>query len=267
MKRTARGTTLVEIMVVAGCLVLLIGPILAVMRSGARVSRKGLIQIDTTLEARRVIQQVHQDLKNACLDTSAPQADTRDIALGDFCDEKGTAPMFEFSFYSFPLQGGIQEMVKSTGPTTPSPRLASRITYRLEKIPGDSPGKPSLLALVREEKLNPAHPDAGALPDGKRTHILTKRLNYFRIQPHEILTQDNKSDPQKTRGYFWVTLQLRDLLPETDPTELQNPDSVLARTKGIVIADFYDVVYPEYFNAYSRQPRAVRNWHSVIQGP
>ena len=56
--RRRQAFTLVEIMIVLICTALLMGPIFLVLRSSTKTSLKGMLRIDTTLEARRVIKQV-----------------------------------------------------------------------------------------------------------------------------------------------------------------------------------------------------------------
>ncbi|HQB82717.1 MAG TPA: prepilin-type N-terminal cleavage/methylation domain-containing protein, partial [Candidatus Rifleibacterium sp.] len=59
--RRRQAFTLVEIMIVLICTALLMGPIFLVLRSSTKTSLKGMLRIDTTLEARRVIKQVYAD--------------------------------------------------------------------------------------------------------------------------------------------------------------------------------------------------------------
>ncbi len=94
--------------------------------------------------------------------------------------------------------------------------------------------------------------------------MLTERVNYFRIQPWEI---PDPSRPGSRQFVWWVTLQVVDIDPSQRTPPTPSGDLWADRGKGLIIADFYDVVYPEFFNAFWRQPLINRNWHTVIEEP
>ncbi|RCK79454.1 MAG: hypothetical protein OZSIB_0094 [Candidatus Ozemobacter sibiricus] len=248
------GFTLVEMMIVVACVVLLLAPMLLILRSGAQVSRKGMVQIDTTMQARRILHLIHDDLKNACVSTG----NRTWIDFPDLLQEAGTAPTFQYVFCRFPFRGEISQTVPAPRSGF-SPRRASRVRYTVEKPTGSR-----FLHLIREETFHPSHPLAATFPGGTWRRVLTERVNYFRIQPWEI---PDPSQPGSRQFVWWVTLQLVDVDPSQRTPPAPSGDLWTDRGKGLIIADFYDVVYPEFFNAFWRQPLINRNWHTIIEEP
>jgi len=103
------GFTLVEIMIVLICTALLMGPIFLVLRSSTRTSLKGMLRIDTTLEARRVIKQVYADLKMACF----PLPYNSVYNFDDVMQVTGTPPHNSYKFYSFPIHQRLNDIFAS----------------------------------------------------------------------------------------------------------------------------------------------------------
>ena len=237
------GFTLVEIMIVAICLALLMGPILLVLRSGTKTSLKGMLRIDTTLEARRVIKQIHADLKMACF----PLPYNSIYNFDDVMAVSGTPPRNQYSFLSYPSHQRFSEIFTSqiSGVNF---RDVSELKYIVED--NNDPDKPSL-RLIREEKFA-----------GKTTRkTLSNRVNYFEIK--QIMLQ-----PQgKNQYYYLVTLQLLDAVHPSHMKESTPGSKVNDVTQGIVLADFYDVVYPEFFHSMWNQVRANPNWHTPLRAP
>ncbi|MFZ5949221.1 MAG: PulJ/GspJ family protein [Candidatus Rifleibacteriota bacterium] len=241
--KTRSGFTLVEIMIVAICLALLMGPIFMVLRSGTQTSLKGMLRIDTTLEARRVIRQVHADLKMACF----PLPLSSVFNFDDVLKISGTPPKNVYSFLSYPAHQKMSEIFTSQTSGI-NFRDLSEITYTVEDN-GD-PEKPAL-KLVREEKFG-----------GKTTkRILSNRVNFFEIKPIMLQPQG------KNQFYYFVTLQLLDAV---HPSEMQGNtpgDKITDEVTGVILADFFDVVYPEYFHSMWNQLRTVPNWHTLLRSP
>ena len=244
------GFTLVEVLVVAGLMVLLLGPIFILLRSGSKTALQGMLQVQTTLDARRIIKQVHSDLKLACVPMGGGALS---FGFNQILQESGTAPEFSYSFLSFPLHTEIREAVPAPGSGI-SPRRASRITYKLEKL--TDPGKPYL----RLSRIETYHPD---VPPGNRTEsrILSERVNFFEIRPVEL------QQSGRNQFYFWVTLQLVDSGGKQATYEPLQRLSATDGMKDVQIADFFDLVYPEFFHAFWNQEAINRNWHSQIVGP
>ncbi len=253
MKR-GRGFTLVEILVVAGCIVLLMGPILSILRSGSRTSLQGMLQIDTTLEARRIIKQFHTDLKQACFSNDQ---DVLTIGFSNLLKESGKLPDLSYSFLCFPLHGRMEEAVPASL-SGKAKRLLSRVTYKLEKQA--DPEKP-FLRLTREEKYHPEHAEGDRYADGVHRRVLSERVNFLQIKPIEIQTFGKK------QYYFWITLQLTDTIGRADRKSMSPGVPISERSSGLLVADFFDVVYPEFFNAFWNQEGINRNWHTVTVAP
>lgn len=235
--------TLVEIMIVAICTALLMGPIFLVLRSGTKTSLKGMLRIETTLEARRVIKQVYADLKMACF----PLPYNSTYNFDDVMAVSGTPPFNTYKFLSFPIHQRLGDIFASQLSGV-NHRNVAEITYRIEK--GKDPDNP-FLRLIRDESF------AGRV----NTRILSDRVNFFEIKP--VMMQPYG----KNQFYFLVTLQLIDAL---HPSELKGKaagSKLDELQKDVILADFFDVVYPEFFHAAWNQVRFNPNWHSQIRQP
>jgi len=253
-----RGFSIIELLVVIVCIAVLLIPIWTIYRSGQRTSLQGMSQIDTSLEARRILKQIHRDLKQSCyiLYKESPRIDFKFMLTV----EPITPPHRSFSFLTFPGSGDLSEAVPSLGnplDTGKAFRRLSRITYSLE--PSGDPERP-LLQLVREERFHPATAVAATLPNGIRRHVLSSRVNCFTIEPHVVQSGSEK------HFFFWVTLQTVDStrpkdLPITVGTKLTT------RIPGIVISDFFDVVPSDFFQSVWSQEGMRRNWHTFLEAP
>ncbi len=243
MMRRNQGFTLVEIMIVAICLALLMGPIFLVLRSGTQTSLKGMLRIETTLEARRVIKQIHADLKMACF----PLPYNSLYNFDDVMAVSGTPPMNEYRFLSYPIHQKLSD-VFTNQTSGVNFREVAEVKYIVEDN-GD-PDKPSF-RLVREERF------------GGKTNkrILSNRVNFFEIKPIMLQPQG------KNQYYFIVTLQLMD---SVHPSEMKgnSPGSKVTDAQShVILADFFDVVYPEFFHSMWNQVRANPNWHTPLRAP
>ncbi len=237
------GFTLVEIMIVLICTALLMGPIFLVLRSSTRTSLKGMLRIDTTLEARRVIKQVYADLKMACF----PLPYNSVYNFDDVMQVTGTTPHNSYKFYSFPIHQRFNDIFASQLSGV-NYRNVAEVTYRVEK--SKNPDNP-FMRLIRTESF------AGKV----NTRILTERVNFFEIKP--IMMQPYG----KNQFYFLVTLQLIDALHPSEMKDRVAGSRLDDLQKDVILADFFDVVYPEFFHAAWNQARVNPNWHTQIRIP
>lgn len=242
-------------MLVVLCLALLSAPIWRLLRSGTRMSLQGMLQVETTQEARRIIRQVYTDLKQSCFQYEGKNRIELDFA--STLEKVGDLPTQEYRFLAFPFPGKIGEAIPA-GEKGYGWRRASRITYALEPV--GKPGKP-FLRLTRTERFHPDHPQAGRFPGGCFTRVLSERVHFFSISPASCQSGD------QTLFYFWITLQLADSLePRGLPAALSD-GPLVRRPAGVIIADFAEVVYPEYFNAFLSRNGFNVNWYSGVVGP
>lgn len=249
------GFTLLELMVVVTCFLLVLGPAYQIFVSGTRQYTSGVLQIETTLEARRIIRQLHNDLKMA---TFATGDGGYTLRLHDMLEVEGIYPTLQYSFLSFPAKTESEAIM----PPADQPyrhRFASRITYSLQ--PPTGPGKTGF-RLVRKEEF-PAL--LGRQPWVK---VLSERVNNFHISPvslPEAAPEQIRTGAPKPQWFFFVTLQLVDSIrPQQHPA---GAVPVAARSQGLVVADFTDLVCPEFFCAFHNQEGVGRNWHNGIIGP
>jgi hypothetical protein len=247
-----RGLTIVEILIVAACLSLILVPVVHVLRAGSKASLKGMVRIETTLEGRRVLQQLRADLKQACF--ASPNDRPVVFTFDDLLQRSGSPPTFRYEWLAFPKGGDLAESFRDAT-NGKALRLVSRVTYLVE---GGPPAIAPFFQLVREERFHPDHPQAALFPGGVQRRVLSSRVNYLDIKPHLV-------DHGGVTGLFWwVTLQLGDLAGV--PAARRNDPSQWAPSE-LVLADFFDLVSPEFFRAMMRDPRANPNWHAVISAP
>ncbi len=249
--RPAAGFTLVEAMVVVLLSTLILVPAYRIFQSGMTTSVQGIQQIDMVLEARRIIKQIHADLKASCLELDP----ARRYTLVDFLtvDRPSTGSLdgTTFSFFAFPLHADKTAAISGNQAAGPAPRLANRITYRLEKTPGP------FYRLVREEKVNPL------LGGGDQKRVLSDRVNLLSIVPTEIQTTKGSN-----QWFFQVTLQLAESRQPQGLAALAAAGNLVTnRAAGLVVADFFDVVASEYFQALWNQEFMNRNWHTGVRTP
>lgn len=250
-----RGFTLIEMMLVLLCMFLLLGPIWRILRSGTQMSLKGMLQVETTLEARRIIRQVYTDLKSACIRFDGSQR--VDLEFDQVVVKAGDPPAQALSFLAFPSHGSVTDAVPGA-PGGVALRRASRITYTLEK--SQKPDKP-FMRLTRTEAFHPDHPLAKQFPGGKQSRVLSEKVHYFALTPRTYETGG------QSLYYFWITLQLADSLQARNLPTNQIGSPMIQRPQGVIIADFFEVVYPEYFNSLIGRNGFNLNWHSGVVGP
>lgn len=260
---TASGFTLVELMVVVLCMMLVIGPSMRIFHYGTQSSLQGMQQVDTTLEGRRIIRTLHDDLKMSCLDWNAPDptgAPHQRFLIDDLIEKKGLPPTVSYTFLAFSRSGTVQQNVGSLDDQRlPANRLVSRITYALERPDPNGP-----MHLYRDELFNPRHPEFARLGGKVNRHLLSKNVNFFQVKPHCI---PDPTPGGRDQWVFWVTLQLKEGLQPPPGAGSTVGQMLTERTRGMVIADFYDVVYSEFFHMHAVNDGMLRNWHSEPQAP
>ncbi|MBF0501077.1 MAG: prepilin-type N-terminal cleavage/methylation domain-containing protein [Candidatus Riflebacteria bacterium] len=247
-----KAYTLVEVMIAVTLISLLMGPIFMVYRSGSKTSLEGLVKGEITLEAMRIIRQIHDDLKYSVffidynakpLQIDKTVAYFSKIIFGNFESS--------YSILRFPLHGNMNEIIENTPGT--AYRKVVTVTYELSKSGTDSP----FYTLSRKE---------GAL--GKT--VLSNRVNFFEIR-------ENPLSPAKTT--WLVTLQIAEAVKRIESDinvrkiEETKDNSVkaierrlLERTQVVQIADFYDVVASEYYSIFKRST-FIPNWQTLIKKP
>ncbi len=240
---TRNAFSLVEIMIVLICTALLMGPIFLVLRSSTKTSLKGMLRIDTTLEARRVIKQIYADLKMACF----PLPYNSTYNFDDVMQVSGTPPHNSYKFHSFPIHQRLNDIFANQGAGI-NFRNVAEINYQVEN--SKDPDNP-FMRLVRTESFG-----------GKvNTRVLTDRINFFEIKP--VMMQPYG----KNQFYFLVTLQLIDAVHPSEMKGRVAGGKLDELQKDVILADFFDVVYPEFFHAAWNQTRVNPNWHTQIRNP
>lgn len=234
-----RGFTLVELMMAVVLMAVLLTPVFVILSSGTKSSLQGLMQIDTTLEGRRIIRQIHQDLKLACIETGPGKVD---LVFGDICKNTAIAPLADYTLLRFPGRAAPEKIAPPH-----APRFLTRVQYRLEKV---SDPRIPFMRLIRKET---PHPQTG---EAATEHVLSDRVSFFEIKPCRLT-------PGGVEQYvFLVTLQIVDS-PRGPLLEKFSPGTLVTnRTHGVVMAEFFDVVCPDFFTAYWNQPFLVRNHYS-----
>ena len=243
-RRPGKGFTLIELLVAVICLALLLLPAFQAFLAGTRTSLTGMLQVETTMEARRVLRQIHADLKASCM-----PFDDRGIqlALADLLHASVDASGVTYTFHAFPRHVPLDRTLVSE-PSGIRPHLANLVTYRLrQKAPGD-PRK----ELIREER---PHPASGETP---RSTVLSDRVNHF-----EIRTVDFQGPAP--RSAFFVTLQLVDTI-DTGALDRLDPAS-LDKPRGVVLADYCEMVAPTFLTSMLAQEGVNRTWYSELRGP
>ena len=239
-KFTRRGITLVEMIIALAVSAIIAIPALNLYQSGLKSSTSGVMTIDMLGEGRRICLQIHDDLKNSCF----PYRGTFSLTFGDlleadFSRADGLAGA-EYRLYRHTL---TPELIRQT---VDSQRMLLRpimhVRYRLEKLQNSD-----LLKLVRIESSDGAP---------ERIKVLSERVRHLKIQPVKIVNVSND------QNFMWnVKLQLA-YLPESIQSGIDFTSS--DHSKGVLISDFYDVVYSDFFKSVSQNPFAPRNWHTGL---
>lgn len=243
--------TLMEIMMVVLLTALLLIPLFKALRTGMKVSLKGMLKTETTLVARRILRQVQTDLEHVCFPLDAQGATISPQTLVRFA---GAPPTTSSSFFSFPVHGAVDSII-SEDPNGLVVRNACEITYTL------LPGKNSMYALVRSERFHPSHPLAANFPGQTRVQTLSDQVNFFSIVPASLNTPDRSSLT------FRVHLQLVDTLNRSDLVEVIPGNPVAKTLRDAAIADFFIVVNPHFFNRILNRNWFNPNWQTAISAP
>jgi hypothetical protein len=243
--------TLVETMVAIMCMSILMGPIFYVYRSGSRTSLGGMVKAEITLEARRIIRQIHDDLKYSVFFIGYPAP--KYTKSTDYFPEILSGDLeTSFSVLRFPLHGSVDDAIESI-PDGVAFRKPILITYSLKKeAAGDI-----FYSLYRKE---------GAMSPNQ----LSKRVNFFEIRENPMSIE---------RTSWFVTLQLAEtvqaLPDDINVIRLQEKQGksvkaaerrLIDRTKNVQIADFFDVVASEYYSFF-RKSNFIPNWHTLLKAP
>lgn len=262
MKRQTnrRALTLVEMLVALGCMAILMGPIFFVYRSGSRSSLQGIAKAEITLEARRILRQIHDDLRYSVVylnyNINLPSS------LGSYYFPyflKGGNPyspsgdaQTQYKMLRFPLHGEVKDAIEPVGGVT-AYRKPILITYELKKETPDQ----ALFSLFRQEGTG-------------RPILLSNRVNFFEIR-------DNPNSPAGTT--WFTTLQLAEVIRPSNEdsnwqklqhaggTTINSTERRLAdRTRGVQIADFFDVAASEFYTLF-RRSSFMPNWQNLIKSP
>jgi prepilin-type N-terminal cleavage/methylation domain-containing protein len=238
-----KGFTLVEIMVAVACLALLAGTTFMLLQAGTRSSLQGMLRLETTLEARKIIRLVYADLKLACF----PLPYNSVYNFENVMYITGAPPQNMYSFLSFPAHAHLEEVMASPHSGI-NYRETSFISYRVEPA---ASATNSLLRLTREETFK-----------GQTTRkVLSERVNFFEIKP--VMLQPYG----RNQYYFLITLQLVDSIDAADLGRVNAGEKLQNDRSNLAVADFFDIVYPEFFHAAWNQPGINPNWHTQIRVP
>lgn len=255
-RKLNRAFTMMEIMVVVLLSMLVIVPAWRIFKSSSQSSLQGVHQIEMVMEGRRLLRQIHNDLKSACLPM---ENEVQIFTFYDLFNFHAPSQISQagssYDFLVFPMHAEIRDAVSEAITSGLSPRYVNRVIYRLE-AQRDSP----FLKLIREEK---THPGLRGGPAGAK--VLTDKVNFFRIDAVPI--QFPVAGGAKDQWFFNVTLQLAQAREPKDLTKVPSGNTIMNRTQGLIIADFYDVVYSEHFTAFWNQDFMGRNWHTVMDLP
>jgi len=241
LKTTAKNAiTLVEMMITVALTAIISISAFTLYRGGLQSSLSGVVNLDMLNEGRKVIAQIHTDLKHAGIPYhGAFSLSFNDLLQVDFSKNRGLEGA-EFSLLRFKND---PEFVRNDLPAQDYLlRPLISVKYRLEKV-----NNSDLLRLVREVNQNPNHP-------GSR--VLSERVSFFRIAPVQIST------PGSVDAWFWnISLQLSQRSDTANGKEPEKPE----KTRGEGSLDFYDVVYSEFFNAVNNYRHSPRNWNTGLK--
>ncbi|MFZ5951954.1 MAG: PulJ/GspJ family protein [Candidatus Rifleibacteriota bacterium] len=231
--------TLVEIMIVVIISAITMGPVYLIYRSGMRSSISGMVSLEIQSEGERLLLQIYDDLKNSCLPYDGElKLKFSDLVKVEHLDTSSLAGL-NYSFHSF--MRDENKLISATG-NGKALRATRKIKYLIEKT-----DNPRLFALFRSEQTK---------SDGIVKRLISNRVAFFQINPVTIPSKiDNSSQ------YFWqITIQLAEL-----PKSLPAGTYAANRSKGIIIADFYQVVSCDFFNNTLNFPHVNRNWYSGLE--
>lgn len=252
MKAFKRGFSLIEMMLVLVCMFLLMGPVFRILRSGTQSSLKGMMQIETTLEARNVLRQVGQDLKSSCFLIDGNQ---RKFSYTTLLQTSGSLPEVEYSMLTFPHTDTPEDSISSAS-SGRAWREASQVTYSVKS----HPTRPNMRQLIRIERFRPSHPAYNRYKDGCREFVVSEHVNLFEVTP-DVITSSGK-----TLVTFRLHLQLVDFMPGRE-VPVPVAGTGLVRPREGAIADYFDVVYSEFYRSMRSKAKFNPNWQTTVRGP
>lgn len=221
------GITIVEIIVATAVAAILAVPLMLLYQSGVKTSVSGVTSIEMLSEGRRIISQLHDDLKNSAI----PFQGAFSLAFTDLLIRTSSpgavSSGFEYSLYRFNREALTERKPFAQGAPVLTPLI--HVRYSLEKNSNNE-----LFKLVRTEI-------ARNIPD--RIKVLSERVAALEIRPVNFSTG--------SQNYFWnTTLELGHF---TDNGSKKGNRPTMS---------FYDVVYSEFFNTLAQHPFSPRNWFS-----
>ncbi len=208
-------------------------------RGGVQSSLSGVVNFDMLAEGRKVIAQIRDDLKHACIPYhGAFSLSFNDLLQIDFSQTRGLEGA-EFNLLRFRYEADFARS------DLPAPEYLLRpllsVKYRLEAVK-----ESGLLKLIRE--ISPGS-------DQAKIEILSERVSFFRINPVKVTGPDGRD------SWFWnISLQLSQ---QTGRSGSTRPDS--DKTRGAGSMEFYDVVCSEFFNAINNYRHSPRNWNTGLK--
>ncbi|MBF0407319.1 MAG: hypothetical protein HQM10_08195 [Candidatus Riflebacteria bacterium] len=252
-----RGVTIVELVFATTIFILLMHPVLLILKSGMQSSFHGMLHLETMSEARRILKQVHNDLKLLSYNIKPDEAIVIDPQKQVRWSSAASFPTVSYTFNTFPSKGEISQIapVSTVGLAN---IYTSQVTYSV--VPDTNPAKP-FFKLIRKERFPVGSTMANEYPGGVWENVLSKKINTFQIRLISF------EDHEKNKQYFFlVNLQLVDSLKDSLPSVVTPGTALNSRQSGIVLADFHDVVYSDAITLFSQNHRKIRNWYTNISG-
>lgn len=247
---------MVEIIVATLIFTLLMATLFNIFRTGTKQATKGIHHADTIQEGRRILRQVCLDIKSGCVDTyilskAIEQGAKLPMAPSRFFKSDEKSELASYSFLVFPLHKGVDEIVKEQGIYSLS--QASWVSFYLEKVPENEP----LKRLIRVES-----------PTGSKK-VISEKVSFFKI---DLLPPEPSLKKYSHRlDFFRITLQLLDNFGNVDLSKglfdsrgRMTDESLKSK---IVVADFFDVAYPEEWNRVFQNSLMNKNWNSFVVEP
>lgn len=237
-KRNGRpGFTLVEILISTILLGSLMGFLFHFFSGSSKKALQGICRNETVLEAQRILKQIRGDLKLFAHYENPQKLNANTFEASSFFLAEANR---EYEFSKFPFH---EEISKSL--SRKEMNSLDAIVVELEKVRyslEDQPNSP-LKKLVRQEGTS------------GNSRVLSERVAFFDISMHqEIPTSKNGSDYFL---YFSLTIQLYDGFQEAESlAELkfqslkETREMFATKGKRFIIADFFDIVYPEEWNRF-----------------
>ncbi len=256
--KTARGFTFIELVISVFIMSVVAIPAILILRTGTRQSAQGMMKITTTLDARRALQRVRQDLENAVFPTQGWNVDV--VNKEQLLDIVKPSPAPEYRLLCFP------SLNHSGGPLTEDEasfsRKATRVTWRLESASGTS----GPFILIRDEG-SPKHSPGAPPGEGTARSTVCSRVNYFAIHREPLISEASSDRRTRFVSLYRIVLQLVDRLPGSEIVSFEKGKPAVIQPKGLIIADFFETVVPGFIRGKQLEPFGSQNWHTGITGP